>query len=312
MTPRLERRTLFGHDVPPISLGCAQLASNPDAFGYAVSESLAHATVRAALESELNWLDTAAKYGHGESERRVGHVLRQMGGLPDGAFLETKIGVTEDGRYDGQSTRELVERSRQLLGVETFELVFLHDPEQRTFEEIMAPDGPVAVLSGLRDAGVIRHLGLAGGPIDLMMRYVETGLFEAVITHNRYTLLKRPAEPLLDLCAERGLPLLNAAPYGSGILAKGPDHYPRYAYSQADDLTMERTHQLEAICGNYDVPLAAAALQFSLRDPRITGTIVGMTRPERIEQTLEFATVEIPDACWDDLLAVPFEVDDLN
>lgn len=311
MPNRLDRRTLLGHGVPPIAVGCAQLASNPEAFGYAVAEDLAHATVRAALQSELNWVDTAAKYGHGESERRVGHVLREMGGLPKGAFLDTKIGVTEDGRFDGESTRELFTRSQNLLGIETFDLVFLHDPEQRSFEEITAPGGPLEVLLELRDQGAIRHLGLAGGPIDLMMRYVETGHFEAVITHNRYTLLNRAAEPLLDLCHERGLPLLNAAPYGSGILAKGPELYPRYAYSFAGDWRLGRAQELEEICGRYGVPLAAAALQFSLRDPRITGTIVGMTRPERIDQTLDFAKTEIPDACWEELMSVQFETQDL-
>lgn len=307
----LPRTTLFGHDVPPISVGCAQLASNPDAFGYAVSEGLAHATVRAALESELNWIDTAAKYGHGESERRVGHVLKEMGGLPEGAFLETKIGVSRDNRFDGASTRELFARSRDLLGMDEFELVFLHDPESRSWEEITGPDGALNALLELREAGKIKHLGLAGGTVDVMKRYVETGHFEAVITHNRYTLMNRSADSLIGLAHDRGLPILNAAPYGSGILAKGPDHYPRYAYSVVEGEMLARARELEVICARYEVPLAAAALQFSLRDPRITGTIVGMTRPERIQQTLDFATVEIPATCWDELLSVPFDTDDL-
>lgn len=312
MTTRLDRRSLFGHDIPPIAVGCAQLASNPEAFGYAVSAELAHATVRAALESELNWLDTAAKYGHGESERRVGHVLREMGGLPKGAFLETKIGASQDDRFDGQSTRELFARSQELLGIDEFELVFLHDPEARSWEEITGPDGALWVLLELRESGKISHLGLAGGTVDVMMRYVETGHFEAVITHNRYTLMNRSADPLISLAHERGLPVLNAAPYGSGILAKGPEHYPRYAYSVVEGAELERARKLEEICGRHEIPLAAAALQFSLRDPRITGTIVGMTRPERIEQTLDFATLEIPAACWEELMTVPFDTADLT
>jgi D-threo-aldose 1-dehydrogenase len=108
-------------------------------------------------------------------------------------------------------------------------------------------------------------------------------------------LLNRSADPLLTMASERGLAVLNAAPYGSGILAKGPAQYPRYAYSNAPAQMVERAKELEAICARYDVPLAAAALQFSLRDPRITATIVGMSRQE------------IPDACWDELLQVPYE-----
>ncbi len=311
MTAILPRTSLFGHELPPIAIGCAPLGDMPDTFGYGVPEEIAKATVRAALESELNWLDTAAKYGHGESEQRIGKVLREMGGLPQGAFLDTKIGATEDGRYDAASTRELFARSQELLGIETFDLVFLHDPEQRPWEEIIGPDGPLRVLFELRDEGKIRHVGIAGGPIDLLMNAVETQPFEAVITHNRYTLLNRAAEPLIEKCHRRGIPLLNAAPYGSGLLAKGPNQYPRYAYSEAPDRMVERARQMETICARHDVPLAAAALQFSLREPRIDGTIVGMTRPERIEQTLAFATTEIPDACWEELLAVPYDEKDL-
>jgi D-threo-aldose 1-dehydrogenase len=63
-------------------------------------------------------------------------------------------------------------------------------------------------------------------------------------------------------------------------------------------------HQIQAICREYGVPLAAAALQFSLRDPRITSTIVGVTRPERIQQTLALAALPIPDQVWSRLAAV--------
>lgn len=300
----LARRTLLDYDVPTIAVGCAPLGDMPDTFGYSVPADIAQATIRAALESPLNWLDTAAAYGDGESERRIGSVLRELGGLPTGAFLNTKIGSTPEGAFDAETIRRRFARSQELLGIERFDLVFLHDPEKRPFEEITAPGGPLEALQDLREQGLIRHLGVAGGPIDEMLRYVETGVFEAVITHNRYTLLQRDAEPLLDACDERGLPLLNAAPYGSGILAKGPALFPRYAYREADEAMRDRAFAMEAICSRHNVPLAAAALQFSLRDPRITATIVGMSRPERLEQTLDLARIEIPQACWDELLTV--------
>jgi D-threo-aldose 1-dehydrogenase len=73
---------------------------------------------------------------------------------------------------------------------------------------------------------------------------------------------------------------------------------------------VERARSLAAICQEYSVPLAAAALQFSLRDPRITSTVVGMTRPERLAQTVELAHHPIPDELWPRLDAVGFDVDD--
>jgi D-threo-aldose 1-dehydrogenase len=168
----------------------------------------------------------------------------------------------------------------------------------------MAPGGALEVMRRFKEQGVIEHLGVAGGPIDLMIRYVETGAFEVVITHNRYTLLNRVAAPLFDVAARGGVAVLNAAPYGSGILAKGPDAYARYAYQDAPPELVERVRRMEAICHRFEVPLAAAALQFSLRDPRVTSTIVGITRPERIEQTIALARYAIPDALWPELEGV--------
>ncbi|MBC8077847.1 MAG: aldo/keto reductase, partial [Chloroflexales bacterium] len=226
-----------GLQVTSLCVGCAPLGDMPDTFAYSVSEEQALATVRAMLGGPINYCDTAASYGDGESERRIGLVLREMGGLPPGFVLGTKADRNlQTGDFSGDQMRRSVERSLRLLGLDTLQLVFLHDPEHTTFELSMAPGGPVEMLLRLKDEGVIQHVGVAGGPIDLSIRFVETGAFEAVITHNRYTLLNRSAEPLLALAAARGLGVLNAAPYGSGILAKGPDAYPRYAYQQAEGL----------------------------------------------------------------------------
>src|SRR5438132_13714544 len=99
-----------------------------------------------------------------------------------------------------------------------------------------------------------------------MLRYLALGGYECVITHNRYTLLDRSAEPLIARCAAEGIAMLNAAPYGSGILAKGPSRYPRYMYRDAPAELVERAFKAEAVCQRFGVELGAAALQFSLRD----------------------------------------------
>lgn len=297
-----------GITVPPVAVGCAPLGNMPQTFQYEVSEHDAFATIHAALNSKINYLDTAAGYGDGESERRIGMVLSELGGLPAGVVLETKIGAAADGSFDADSTRRRFERSLELLGVDRFEIVFLHDPENIGFEAAMAPDGPVSALTAYRDQGLIGHLGVAGGPIDLMIRFVETELFEAAITHNRFTLLNRIADPLLTLASEKGVAVLNAAPYGSGILAKGPKAYPRYAYREADSSIMERATQLAEICDRHGIPLAAAALQFSMMDSRITSTIVGMSKPQRVSETIALAEIPISDDAWNELRSVPFDM----
>ncbi len=301
------RRTLgsTGLSVSPVCVGCAPLGDMPETFDYSVGRERAHETLRAALESPINFLDTAASYGDGESERRIGEVLAQMGGLPEDFVLATKADRDlQSGDFSGEQMRRSVERSLELLKMEKLQLVYLHDPEHESFEHMMAPGGPVEVLMDLKGEGIIEHLGVAGGPIDLEIRFVETGLFEAVITHNRYTLLDRSADPLLDVAKERGVAALNAAPYGSGILAKGPDAYARYVYQEAPQEMVERVRAMQETCREFDVPLAAAALQFSMRDPRIVSTIVGITRPERVGQTLHLADRQIPDELWERLDSV--------
>ncbi len=288
--------------VSPLCIGCAPLGDMPETFEYGVDEDRAFRTLEAVFRSPINFLDTAASYGDGESERRIGEVLKRRGGLPEGVVLATKADRDlRTGEFSGDQMRRSVERSLKLLGVDGLQLCYLHDPEHESFGHMMAPGGPVEVLRDLGDEGVIEHLGVAGGPIDLEIRYVETGLFEAVITHNRYTLLDRSAEPLLDVAADRGVALLNAAPYGSGILAKGPDAYARYAYREAPQGMVEKVRKMQEACREFGVPLAAAALQLSLNEPRVVSTIVGVSRPERVGQTLDLAAHQIPGELWERL-----------
>ena len=265
--------------VSPLCFGCAPLGDMPETFGFSVAKEQAHETLKAAFESPVNFLDTAASYGDGEAERRIGEVLQELGGVPSGCVIATKADRDLwSGDFSGEQMRRSVERSLRLLGMDRLPLVYLHDPEHARFEELMSSGGAVEVLVNLKEERVIEHLGVAGGPVDLMIRYVETGLFEAAITHNRYTLINRTAEPLLERATELSVPVLNAAPYGSGILAKGPDAYARYAYQEDPDELIETVRKMSEVCEEHDVPLAAAALQFSMKDPRVVSTIVGLSR----------------------------------
>lgn len=300
-----------GLTVTPICVGGAPLGDMPETFAYSAPEARALETIRATFAGPINFLDTAAIYGYGESERRIGLVIRELGGLPPGFVLATKADRNaETGEFSGEQFKRSVEGSLERLGLDRLQYVYIHDPEHTTFENVMAPGGPLAVLKQYKEQGVIEHIGMSGGPIKMLIRYLETGEFTAVETHNRYTLLNRSADPLLDVATRLDVAVVNAAPYGSGMLAKGPDAYARYAYQDAPPALVERTRQLAAVCQEYGVPLAAAALQFSLRDPRVTTTVVGMTKPERVAQTLELASHPIPDELWPALDAVGFDSED--
>lgn len=291
-----------GLSVSPLCVGCAPLGNMPETFTYGVQEEQALTTIRAIFTGPINFVDTAASYGDGESERRIGVVLRELGGLPAGFVLASKADRDlQTGNFSGDQMRRSVERSLSLLGIEQLQLLYLHDPEFISFEQAMAPGGPVEVLRRCQEEGLIAHLGVAGGPIDLMTRFVETDLFSVAISHNRYTLLNTEADPFWDTCLRHNVATVNAAPYGSGMLVKGPAAYPRYMYQEAPPALLKRARHLEALCQDHGVPLAAAALQFSLREPRILSTVVGMTRPERLQETVALAQFPVPAALWQDL-----------
>ncbi|WP_218033944.1 aldo/keto reductase [Paenibacillus koleovorans] len=297
--------------VTPLCVGAAPLGDMPETFLYGATEENALATLRAAFESPINFLDTAAAYGQGESERRIGKAIKEFGGLPAGYVLATKADRDfQTGDFSGEQIKRSIEGSLQRLGLDRLQYVYIHDPEHTTFENVMGPGGPLEVLRSFQAQGVIDHIGMSGGPIDMLIRYVETGAFSAVETHNRYTLLNRCADPLLDVASRMGVAVINAAPYGSGMLAKGPDAYSRYAYSDAPPVVVERARAIAQVCQDFHVPLAAAALQFSMRDPRITSTVVGMSKPDRVAQTLELASYPIPDELWAALAPIEYGMDD--
>ncbi len=210
-----------GLQVTNLAIGTSALGSMPGVYGYEVGRERALETLRRALDSPVRLLDTSNGYAGGNSERLIGEVLRERGGLPDGVIVSTKVDPDDSGDFSGARVRRSVEESCERMGVSYLPLLFLHDPERMAFEAAVAPDGAVPALVRLKQEGVVGHLGVAGGPVELMERYVRTEEFEALLTHNRFTLLDRSASSLLDDCARLGVAVLNAAPFGGGMLARG-------------------------------------------------------------------------------------------
>jgi D-threo-aldose 1-dehydrogenase len=299
------QRKPFGRtdlSVTPLCVGTSPLGNFPAQYGYEVGAEQAVATVRRVLEGPINFIDTSNNYGDGESERRIGKALAEVG-IPEGFVLATKVDPRPGSAdFSGARVRESVRESLERLGLDRLQLVYLHDPERISFEQATAPGGAVEALVRLKEEGVIEHIGVAGGPIELERRYIALDVFEAVISHNRYTLVDQSATPLLEDAVARGIAFVNAAPYGGGMLVRGPDAVSTYCYQPASEATIFRVRKMEAACLARNVPLAAAALQFSLRDDRVTSTIVGMSSPERVEQTVRLAEWPIDDDLWSELL----------
>ncbi len=299
-------------EVTDLAFGTSGLGSMPDTYGYAVDEERAYATVNAIFDGPANVLDTSRNYGSGRSEERIGHVIRERGGLPDGFVISTKIDRDmSNNRLDAARVRESFEESLKTLGVERIQILHLHDPEYcRSLDEITKKGGALDELFKLKEEGLVDAVGLAMGKIDIMFPMLRDRPFDCLISHNRFTLINRAAQEMFDYAAGQGMTVLNAAPFSGGVLAKGSSDVKKIAYTDVDEEALAPVRRIEEICAEAGIPMGAAALQFSMRDPRVGSTIIGVTKPERVTQTVEWANHPIPDDVWEKLYALPFAVDD--
>lgn len=289
-----------GLQVSAVCAGGAPLGSMPELFGRDLARNDAVTMVRAILDSPVRWIDTANGYSDGESERRIGAGIAAAGGLPADFCVATKVDAR--GRdYSGARVRASVAQSKERLGLPFLPLVYLHDPEQHDFDELVAPGGAVQTLMDLREEGEIGHVGLAGGDVRMMTRYLALGGFEVLLVHNRWTLVDHSAAHLLAQAEELGVSVVNAAIYGGGILAKPAGATNQYGYRSASQTTLDAIAAMAAACQEAGTDLAAAALRASVEDPRIDASVVGMSEPSRLSRVVSAAQTELPPGLLEEL-----------
>ena len=127
--------------VSKICFGTSSLGDMPGTYGYDVSEDRARETVRAIFSGPVNFLDTSRIYGFGRSEERIGDVIHEHGGLPEGFVLSTKLDRDpETNRFDASQARRSLEESLKALGLDRVDLLHLHDPEHA--DSLEATTGP--------------------------------------------------------------------------------------------------------------------------------------------------------------------------
>ena len=301
-----------GVTMPALCFGTSALGNMPDTYTYEVDVKRAIETVKAIVTSDFPFLDVSRNYGMGRSEERIGLALQELGGLPEGALISTKLDRNMDTlSFTASDARRSIEESLTALKLDRVDILHLHDPEHAAqLEPITSAGGAIDELFKMRDEGLCRVVGLAAGNVDVMLPILQQFDFDVMITHNRHTLVNANAEALIQHASDNNVAVLNAAPYCGGVLAKGSAGFQRYVYQQADAATLESVRQVEAICESHGIPPGAAALQFSLRDERIQSTICGVSKPERVQQTIDWARHPIDDATWTQLSSVPRSSDD--
>jgi D-threo-aldose 1-dehydrogenase len=136
------------------------------------------------------------------------------------------------------------------------------------------------------------------------VRFANEGLFDCFLLAGRYTLLEQNGlDDLLPLAERQGFSLLLGGPFNSGILATGATPGAKYNYKPAPTEIVERVKRIDAICIRYEVPLAAAAIQFPLGHPNVASIIPGAVNVAEVERNTDYVKLPIPRALWDELKA---------
>ncbi len=310
-TVRLGRTTL---NVTRLGLGTAPLAG----LYRPVAEDVAMNAFEAAWRLGIRFFDTAPLYGYGLGELRTGMALRDK---PRAEFtLATKVGrllrpdaPPEPGQmffgtpalnpvfdftYDG--VMRSVEESRERLGIERIDLLHIHDPDDH-FDE--AVSGAYRALDRLRSEGAIGAVGAGMNQAEMLARFARTAEFDCFLLAGRYTLLDQVAlVELLPLCLERGIAIIAAGVYNSGILGD-PTPGARYNYVRAPADLIQRAQRIAAVCERHGVPLRAAAIQFPLGHPAVTGVLVGCRSVQQVEDSVRMFETVIPTALWQELIS---------
>ncbi|MFG3338206.1 aldo/keto reductase [Glycomyces sp. NPDC048151] len=308
----LPTRTLGGTDVTvtAVGLGCAPLAG----LFAPVDPLVAAATVDAAWNGGVRHFDTAPHYGAGLSEERLGSALA---GRPREAFaLSTKMGrvlVDHEGPWDiwgepngkaavfdfsYRGAHEAYQGSLERLGTDRVEIGLIHDADDHRDEALA---GTHRALTELKAAGRIGAVGVGmnstGAAADLLSR----AEFDVALIAGRYTLLDQSAlDRLYPLCVERGVSVIAAGVFNSGILAD-PKPGAHFNYAEADRGLLERAQAISAVCERHGTPLRAAALQFPAAHPAVASVLVGARTPAEVDDALAMYAHPIPGALWHDL-----------
>jgi D-threo-aldose 1-dehydrogenase len=296
-----------------LGLGCAQLGN----LYRAMSDESAYAIVEEAWSGGIRYFDTAPHYGLGLSERRLGAAL--AGRPRDEYVLSTKVGrlIVENPAYTGverdtegfdvpatlvrrrdysrDGVLRSLESSLDRLGLDRIDIAFVHDCEDYV-EEALA--GAIPALIELREQGVLSHVGLGMNFDEILARFVRESDVDTIMLAGRYTLLEQPAlDELLPLCVERGVRVMAAGVFNSGILAT-PSPGTTYNYEAAPRELVERAQRIAEVCARFGVELPVAAIALVADHPAVESVVLGASSVAQVQSNVARASVDVPPELW--------------
>lgn len=307
-------------------LGRTQVRISALGFGAAplgnlyspLDDDRARSAVDAAWDAGVRYFDTAPHYGLGLSERRLGEALAyrpraeftvstKVGRLlephpaPTGSDLEAGGFAVPDTLirrpdYSRDGVLRSLESSLARMGLDRVDIVYVHDPDDHLDAAL---DEALPALADLRDQGVVGAIGVGTNHVAPLLRVVAEADADAVMVAGRWTLLDRTARPLLEECAGRGVSVVAAAPFNSGLLSRAqPPDDASFDYGPAPAAVLRRARQLAAVCIRNGTVLPHAALRFPLREPVVAGVVAGFRSSQEAVSAARWVGSDLPGTVW--------------
>jgi D-threo-aldose 1-dehydrogenase len=310
--PRIERY------VTKLALGSAPLGG----LFTEVTDAEAEATILAAVNSGINFFDTAPLYGHGNAEKRVGAALNKA----DKPFvISTKVGrvlqkftpeeisgkVAGLAGYVGvdptifpvfdfskEGIVRSLEESLTRLNLASVDIALIHDADDQ-IDKAIAESYPV--LDELRSKGVIKGIGVGLNYCSYATKAVKEMDLDIILIAGRYSLLDQSAqEELFKECMKKNTGVMVGGVYNSGVLAN-PTLESTYDYVKVTPEILKRALDIKQLLADFHVPLTAAAIQFPLRHPAVTCVVTGSRSVKELTSNISDFDMDIPDAAWNAL-----------
>jgi D-threo-aldose 1-dehydrogenase len=294
-----------------------------------VVETDSRATLQAAWDGGVRYFDTAAWYGRGLSEHRIGDFLRTK---VRGSFkVSTKVGrtlhrpanptgfdrspwvgglnfeVKFDYSYDGIMSS--YEQALQRLGLDTVDALVIHDldaqfhslEENARHRKELEKSG-LRALDELKSSSDILAFGMGINNNEAFDTFAPTLDVDFFLVAMPYTLASQDSlhRGMAD-CVRRNISVIVGAPFASGILATGSGENATYGYLAAPDDVQKKVRDLTAVCERHNVELPSAALQFPLAHPAVVSIIPGAAKASEVSQNIASLSADIPAAFWRDL-----------
>lgn len=279
---------MTGLKLSRISFGASSLS----AVFHSVDEGEAIKAVHTALDAGINYFDVAPAYGGTVSETVLGKALKGI--ARSRYFLSTKVGKYSNPDnygsdvldYSAKRIRQSIEESAARLGTDYFDIIHIHDIEyqNRKHTEWALSEG-LDTVHQLKKEGRIGAVSFGIYPMDLWQRIFEGYEIDAALVHNHYCLHDTGLLQLLPIAKQKGIGIINASPFGSGLLTdRGPaDWHPANKGERAIFL------KAAALCKQNGTSISKLAMQFSSQHANIPTTMFSSSDPRSVLRNIEWS-----------------------